>query len=109
MTEQNKQPEESGLDLFRPTAEDERKGITGITMEQEIVSVATLRARKRRRRAIMLSAISLFVVALVIISGALITRYDPFKTRDYSGGGNGTTVTFTIRSGQFHRAGGAGA
>ena len=47
-------------------------------MEQEIVSVATLRARKRRRRAIMLSAISLFVVALVIISGALITRYDPF-------------------------------
>lgn len=47
MTEQNKQPEESGLDLFRPTAEDERKGITGITMEQEIVSVATLRARKR--------------------------------------------------------------
>ena len=26
MTEQNKQPEESGLDLFRPTAEDERKG-----------------------------------------------------------------------------------
>ena len=57
MTEQNKQPEESGLDLFRPTAEDERKGITGITMEQEIVSVATLRARKRRRRAIMLSAI----------------------------------------------------
>ena len=100
MTEQNKHPEESGLDLFRPTAEDERKGITGITMEQEIVSVATLRARKRRRRAIMLSAISLFVVALVIISGALITRYDPFKTRDYSGGGNGTTVTFTIRSGQ---------
>lgn len=100
MTEQNKHPEESGLDLFRPTAEDERKGITGITMEQEIVSVATLRARKRRRRAIMLSAISLFVVALVIISGALITRYDPFKNRDYSGGGNGTTVTFTIRSGQ---------
>ena len=47
MTEQNKHPEESGLDLFRPTAEDERKGITGITMEQEIVSVATLRARKR--------------------------------------------------------------
>ena len=53
MTEQNKHPEESGLDLFRPTAEDERKGITGITMEQEIVSVATLRARKRRRRAII--------------------------------------------------------
>ena len=52
MTEQNKHPEESGLDLFRPTAEDERKGITGITMEQEIVSVATLRARKRRRRAV---------------------------------------------------------
>ena len=100
MTEQNKQPEESGLDLFRPTAEDERKGITGITMEQEIVSVATLRARKRRRRAVLLSAISLFVVALVIISGALITRYDPFKNRDYSGGGNGMTVTFTIRSGQ---------
>ena len=52
MTEQNKHPEESGLDLFRPTAEDERKGITGITMEQEIVSVATLRARKRRRHAV---------------------------------------------------------
>ena len=104
MTEKNKHseehPEESGLDLFRPTKADEEKGITGITLEHEIVSVATLRARKRRRRAIMLSAMSLFVAALVIISAAFITRYDPFKTRDYSGGGNGTTVTFTIRSGQ---------
>lgn len=104
MTEKNKHseehPEESGLDLFRPTRADEEKGITGITLEHEIVSVATLRARKRRRHAIMLSAISLFVAALVIISAAFITRYDPFKTRDYSGGGNGTTVTFTIRSGQ---------
>ena len=104
MTEKNKHseehPEESGLDLFRPTKADEEKGITGITLEHEVVSVATLRARKRRRRAIMLSAVSLFVAALVIISAAFITRYDPFKTRDYSGGGNGTTVTFTIRSGQ---------
>ena len=54
MTEQNKQPEEhpeeSGLDLFTPTKADEEKGITGITLEHEVVSVATLRARKRRRR-----------------------------------------------------------
>ncbi len=101
MTEQNKQPEEVGLDdLFTPTEEDAKKGITGITMEQEVVSVATLRARKRRRRVIMLSAMSLFMVAVVIISGAFIARYDPFKNRDYSGSGNGTTVSFTIRTGQ---------
>ena len=48
-TPRNKQPRKTGLrDLLSPSYEEARAGIRGITLEQEVVSVEELKARKRR-------------------------------------------------------------
>ncbi len=100
-TPKNKQPRKTGLrDLLSPSYEEARAGIRGITLEQEVVSVEELKARKRRRTAIMGVATIIFLVTVIVLSSLLIARLDPFKKRDFAGDGNGTAVTFVIEQGE---------
>ena len=100
-TPRNKQPRKTGLrDLLSPSYEEARAGIRGITLEQEVVSVEELKARKRRRTAIMGVATIIFLVTVIVLSSLLIARLDPFKKRDFAGDGNGTAVTFVIEQGE---------
>ena len=100
-TPKNKQPRKTGLrDLLSPSYEEARAGIRGITLEQEVVSVEELKARKRRRTAIMGVATIIFLVTGLVLSSLLIARLDPFKKRDLAGDGNGTAVTFVIEQGE---------
>lgn len=79
-TPKNKQPRKTGLrDLLSPSYEEARAGIRGITLEQEVVSVEELKARKRRRTAIMGVATIIFLVTVIVLSSLLIARLDPFK------------------------------
>lgn len=96
----NKEDRQTGLrDLLSPSYEEARAGIRGITLEQELISEAELKARKRRRTAIMGAATVIFLVAVVVIASVLIARFDPFRVRDFAGSGNGTVVTLTIDDG----------
>ncbi|MDO5750888.1 MAG: endolytic transglycosylase MltG [Rothia sp. (in: high G+C Gram-positive bacteria)] len=93
--------EEGGLSaLFAPTEEEHEAGLDGILIEQETVSERTVVNRERKRKAVLGTAITLFMVAILIIGAVIVQSYDLFKKRDYAGNGNGTTVTIVIKQGQ---------
>ena len=93
--------DEGGLSaLFAPTEEEHEAGLDGILIEQETVSERTVVNRERKRKAVLGTAITLFMVAILIIGAVVVQSYDLFKKRDYAGSGNGTTVTIVIKQGQ---------
>lgn len=56
--------------------------------------------RKRRSRNFLISAGTLFTVALILVLSVLAPQFGWFERKDYAGEGNGTEVTFVVKEGE---------
>lgn len=81
------------------SSETAHDGFMGIEVEQDEVTSEERKRVKRRSRNAFISAVLVFAVALVMVVAIISPRLGWFERKDYSGEGNGTTVTFTIAEG----------
>ncbi|MFW0108762.1 endolytic transglycosylase MltG [Rothia sp. P7181] len=85
--------------ILSPSEEDEREGILGLVVEHDLLTPEQRRKIRLRRRNTMLSAGLVFAIAVVMIIAIISPQLGWFKRKDFSGSGNGTSVSFTVAPG----------
>lgn len=80
-------------------SEDNHDGILGLSVEHEVVTAEQRRKIKARRRNTMVTAFLVFAVALVMVISIISPQMGWFKRKDYSGAGNGTSISFEVQDG----------
>lgn len=90
---------ESLSHLLAPTDEEAREGLVSPLIEHTELSDEERRKRKARSRNFMVTAMLVFGVAIIMVISTLAPQYGWFKRKDYSGDGNGTSVSFTVNQG----------
>ncbi|MDO4898941.1 MAG: endolytic transglycosylase MltG [Rothia sp. (in: high G+C Gram-positive bacteria)] len=74
-------------------------GFLGLSAEHEEYTAEERQRARRRSRNTFISAVLVFAVALVMVVAIVAPQLGWFERKDYSGEGNGTSVTFTIPEG----------
>lgn len=85
-------------------SENAQEGFLGLVVEHDEVTEEDRKKTKRLRRNTFISAVLVFAVALVLVSAIVLPRTGWLDRKDYSGDGNGETVSITIAEGSSNIA-----
>lgn len=85
--------------LLGDHSDEHQDGMLGLSVEHEVLTAEQRRKIKARRRNTMITAVLVFAVALVMVVSIISPQMGWFKRKDYSGGGNGTSISFEVKDG----------